>query len=145
MQTNLLYPYWGSPIYGLRRGYAILDDALISNSGGEGDKEPNDFFREQLIDNAKAAINKVNSPGYIDKNKIANSGGHSYGAFMVANLISHTQLFAAGIARSGALITVLLRLCGFQSEERELLGSPEVYYRMSPFMHADQSKDTRYC
>ena len=133
--NEFTYPYWGSPIYWLTRGYAILDDVSFPIVG-EGDKEPNDLFREQLIDNAKAAINKVNSLGYIDKNKIA-IGGHSYGAFMVANLISHTQLFAAGIARSGAYNRTLTPF-GFQSEERSYWEAPEVYYKMSPFMHADK-------
>ena len=133
--NEFTYPYWGSPIYWLTRGYAILDDVSFPIVG-EDDKEPNDLFREQLIDNAKAAINKVNSLGYIDKNKIA-IGGHSYGAFMVANLISHTQLFAAGIARSGAYNRTLTPF-GFQSEERNYWEAPEVYYRMSPFMHADK-------
>ena len=78
----------------------------------------------------------MNSLGYIDENKIA-IGGHSYGAFMVANLISHTQLFAAGIARSGAYNRTLTPF-GFQSEERSYWEAPEVYYKMSPFMHADK-------
>ncbi len=133
--NEFTYPYWGSPIYWLTRGYAILDDVSFPIVG-EDDKEPNDLFREQLIDNAKAAIDKVNSLGYIDKNKIA-IGGHSYGAFMVANLISHTQLFAAGIARSGAYNRTLTPF-GFQSEERSYWEAPEVYYKMSPFMHADK-------
>ncbi|MCP3701481.1 MAG: S9 family peptidase, partial [Alteromonas sp.] len=66
-------------------------------------------------------------------------GGHSYGAFMVANLLSHSELFAAGIARSGAYNRTLTPF-GFQSEERHYWDAPEVYYKMSPFMHADKMK-----
>jgi dipeptidyl aminopeptidase/acylaminoacyl peptidase len=76
--------------------------------------------------------------GYIDRNKVA-VGGHSYGAFMVANLLSHSDLFAAGIARSGAYNRTLTPF-GFQSEERSYWDSPETYYDMSPFMHADKMK-----
>ena len=135
--NEFTYPYWGSPIYWLTRGYAVLDDVSFPIVG-EGDNEPNDLFREQLIDNAKAAIDKVNTLGYIDKEKIA-IGGHSYGAFMVTNLVSHTEFFAAGIARSGAYNRTLTPF-GFQSEERNYWEAPNVYYKMSPFMHADKVK-----
>ena len=105
---------------------------------GDGDKEPNDEFRSQLVSNASAAINKIDELGYIDKNRVA-IGGHSYGAFMVANLLSHSNLFAAGIARSGAYNRTLTPF-GFQSEERTYWEAPDVYYEMSPFMHADKVK-----
>ena len=100
--------------------------------------EPNDSFRSQLVANAKAAIDAVDSLGYIDRNRVA-VGGHSYGAFMVANLLSHSDLFAAGIARSGAYNRTLTPF-GFQAEERYYWDAPEVYYTMSPFMHADKMK-----
>src|SRR5690606_17970958 len=93
-------PNYGSPIFWVTRGYVILDNAAFPIIG-EGDEEPNDAFREQLVANAKAAIDAVDALGYIDRNRIA-VGGHSYGAFMTANLLSHSDLFAAGIARSGA-------------------------------------------
>ncbi len=133
--NQFTYPYAGSPIYWLTRGYAILDDVAFPILG-EGEKQPNDDFRNQLLSNAKAAIDKVNSLGYIDKDRIA-VGGHSYGAFMVANLLSHSNYFAAGIARSGAYNRTLTPF-GFQSEERNYWEAPQVYYKMSPFMHAEK-------
>tara|TARA_B100000519_G_scaffold27887_1_gene19626 strand:+ start:1568 stop:2506 length:939 start_codon:yes stop_codon:yes gene_type:complete len=135
--NEFTYPYWGSPIYWLTRGYAVLDDVSFPIIG-DGDKEPNDEFRSQLVSNASAAINKIDELGYIDKNRVA-IGGHSYGAFMVANLLSHSNLFAAGIARSGAYNRTLTPF-GFQSEERTYWEAPDVYYEMSPFMHADKVK-----
>ena len=135
--NQFTYLYAGSPVYWVTRGYAILDDVSFPIVG-EGQDEPNDDFRNQLLSNAKAAIDKINSFGYIDKNRIA-IGGHSYGAFMVANLLSHSNYFAAGIARSGAYNRTLTPF-GFQSEERNYWEAPDVYYNMSPFMHADKMK-----
>ncbi|MDX1284546.1 MAG: prolyl oligopeptidase family serine peptidase [Draconibacterium sp.] len=134
---TFIRPYYGSMIYWVTRGYAILDGAAFPIVG-EGDKEPNDSFREQLVANGKAAIDAVDALGYIDRNRVA-VGGHSYGAFMTANLLSHCNLFAAGIARSGAYNRTLTPF-GFQSEERSYWEAPEVYYTMSPFMHADKMK-----
>ena len=136
-KNEFTFPYWGSPIYWLTRGYIVLDDVSFPIIG-EGDYQPNDNFRKQLIDNASAAINKVYDLGYIDKEKVA-IGGHSYGAFMVANLLSHSKLFAAGIARSGAYNRTLTPF-GFQSEERNYWEAPDIYYSMSPFMHAEKVK-----
>ncbi|MFA7491644.1 MAG: prolyl oligopeptidase family serine peptidase [Mariniphaga sp.] len=130
-------PYYGSPVFWVTRGFVVLDDAAFPIIG-EGDKEPNDSFREQLVANAKAAIDAVNKMGYIDSSRVA-VGGHSYGAFMTANLLSHSDLFAAGIARSGAYNRTLTPF-GFQSEERTYWEAPEVYYSMSPFMHSDKMK-----
>ena len=135
--NEFTYPYWGSPIYWVNKGYVVLDDAAFPIVG-EGDNQPNDSFREQLVSNAKAAIDAVDEMGYIDRERVA-VGGHSYGAFMVANLLSHSNLFAAGIARSGAYNRTLTPF-GFQSEERSYWEAPEVYYTMSPFMHADKMK-----
>lgn len=135
--NEFTYPYWGSPIYWVTKGYVVLDDAAFPIIG-EGDEQPNDTFRSQLVANAKAAIDAVDSLGYIDRDRVA-VGGHSYGAFMVANLLSHSDLFAAGIARSGAYNRTLTPF-GFQSEERNYWEAPEVYYTMSPFMHADKMK-----
>ena len=135
--NEFTYPYWGSPVYWVSRGYVVLDDAAFPIIG-EGDEQPNDSFRKQLVANAKAAIDAVDALGYIDREKVA-VGGHSYGAFMVANLLSHSDLFAAGIARSGAYNRTLTPF-GFQSEERNYWEAPEVYYTMSPFMHADKMK-----
>ncbi|RMA58479.1 alpha/beta hydrolase family protein [Ulvibacter antarcticus] len=135
--NEFIYPYYGSPIYWVTQGYVVLDDAAFPIVG-EGDEQPNDTFREQLVGNAKAAIDAVDKLGYIDRNRVG-VGGHSYGAFMVANLLSHSNLFAAGIARSGAYNRTLTPF-GFQSEERSYWDSPETYYTMSPFMHADKMK-----
>lgn len=135
--NEFIYPYYGSPIYWVTRGFAILDDAAFPIVG-EGKTEPNDTFIEQLVANAKAAIDAVDSLGYIDRNRVA-VGGHSYGAFMTANLLTHSDLFAAGIARSGAYNRTLTPF-GFQAEERNYWEAPQVYNAMSPFMHADQMK-----
>ena len=135
--NEFTYPYYGSMVYWVTRGYVILDDASFPIVG-EGDIEPNDSFRDQLVADAKAAIDAVDSLGYIDREKVA-IAGHSYGAFMVANLLSHSDLFAAGIARSGAYNRTLTPF-GFQSEERTYWEAPNVYNTMSPFMHADKMK-----
>ena len=135
--NEFTYPWYGSPIFWVNRGYVVLDDAAFPIIG-EGDEQPNDSFRKQLVDNAKAAIDAVDAMGYIDRKRVG-VGGHSYGAFMTANLLSHSDLFAAGIARSGAYNRTLTPF-GFQSEERNYWESPEVYYNMSPFMHADKMK-----
>ncbi len=135
--NEFTYPSWSTAILWVTRGYVVLDDASFPIVG-EGDEEPNDSFRSQLVANAKAAIDAVDGLGYIDRDRVA-VGGHSYGAFMVANLLSHSDLFAAGIARSGAYNRTLTPF-GFQSEERYYWEAPDVYYHMSPFMHADKMK-----
>ena len=135
--NEFTYPYYGSMIYWVTRGYAVLDGAAFPIVG-EGEEEPNDSFRKQLVNNGAAAINYLDSLGYIDPDRVA-VGGHSYGAFMTANLLSHSDLFAAGIARSGAYNRTLTPF-GFQSEERNYWEAPEIYYNMSPFMHADKMK-----
>jgi dipeptidyl aminopeptidase/acylaminoacyl peptidase len=135
--NEFTYPSYGSMIYWVTRGYVVLDDASFPIVG-EGDKEPNDTFLKQLVANAKAAIDAVDKLGYIDRNRVA-CGGHSYGAFMVANLLTHSDLFAAGIARSGAYNRTLTPF-GFQNEERNYWQAPDVYNTMSPFMNADKMK-----
>jgi dipeptidyl aminopeptidase/acylaminoacyl peptidase len=130
-------PWYGSPIYWVTQGYVVLDDASFPIVG-EGTQEPNDTFLPQLIDNARAAIDAVDQMGYIDPRKVA-VGGHSYGAFMTANLLTHSNLFAAGIARSGAYNRTLTPF-GFQSEERNYWEAPEVYNTMSPFQNAEKMK-----
>lgn len=131
------YPSYGSFIYWVNKGYAVLDNAAFPIVG-EGKQEPNDTFIEQLVANAEAAINAVDSLGYIDRKKVA-IGGHSYGAFMTAHLLSNTDLFAAGIARSGAYNRTLTPF-GFQSEQRNFWDDPELYITMSPFMSANKMK-----
>lgn len=128
---------WGSAIYWVVRGYAILDDASIPIVG-EGDSEPNDTYIDQLVSSAKAAIDYATSLGYIDPKRVG-VGGHSYGAFMTANLLAHCDLFKAGIARSGAYNRTLTPF-GFQQEERTYWEAPEVYFNMSPFSFADKIK-----
>ena len=135
--NRFTYPYWGSPIYWVAKGYVVLADAAFPIVG-EGEDEPNDTFRSQLVANGRAAIDAVDKLGYIDPTRVG-VGGHSYGAFMVANLLSHSSDYAAGIARSGAYNRTLTPF-GFQSEQRSYWEAPEVYYTMSPFMHADKMK-----
>lgn len=131
------YPSYGSFIYWVTKGYAVLDNAAFPIIG-EGTAEPNDTFIEQLVANGEAAIDAVDKLGYIDRSKVG-VGGHSYGAFMTANLLTHSKLFAVGIARSGAYNRTLTPF-GFQSEQRNYWDAPEVYHTMSPFMHADKMK-----
>jgi dipeptidyl aminopeptidase/acylaminoacyl peptidase len=117
------------------QGYAVLEPTMPI----VGDPEKvNDTFVEQLIANAKAAILKADEMGVIDRKRVA-VGGHSYGAFMTANLLAHSDLFRAGIARSGAYNRTLTPF-GFQSERRTLWEAPETYLKMSPFMYADKIK-----
>lgn len=130
-------PSYGSPLYWVTRGYVVLDGAAFPIVG-EDDEQPNDTFVKQLVGNAKAAIDAVDAMGYIDRDRVA-VGGHSYGAFMTANLLAHSDLFAAGIARSGAYNRTLTPF-GFQSEERNYWESPDVYNTMSPFMSANKMK-----
>ena len=136
-QNEFTSPSYGSFVYWVTKGYAVLDDAAF-RINGEGKTEPNDSFVSQLVANAEAAINAVDSLGYIDRKRVA-VGGHSYGAFMTANLLTHCNLFACGIARSGAYNRTLTPF-GFQSEQRNYWDAPEVYNTMSPFMHAEKMK-----
>jgi dipeptidyl aminopeptidase/acylaminoacyl peptidase len=119
------------------QGYAILDNAAFPIIG-EGENEPNDTFIEQLVANAQAAIDKAVEMGVTDPKRVA-VGGHSYGAFMTANLLAHCNLFAAGIARSGAYNRSLTPF-GFQSEPRTYWEATDLYNKMSPFNYADKVK-----
>jgi dipeptidyl aminopeptidase/acylaminoacyl peptidase len=119
-------------------GYAVLDDPAMPIIGA-GDKEPNDTYVQQLVASAKAAVDELVRRGVTDRRRVA-VAGHSYGAFMTANLLAHSDIFRAGIARSGAYNRTLTPF-GFQSEERTLWQAPEVYAEMSPFNHADKIKD----
>ena len=129
---------WGSPVFYVTQGYAVLNNAEMPIVATSKDKKPNDDFVEQLTMNAEAAINVLDSLGVGDKNRMA-VGGHSYGAFMTANLLAHTKLFKAGIARSGAYNRSLTPF-GFQNEDRTYWQAPELYNEMSPFMYADKIK-----
>lgn len=124
--------FWGPAAF-VTRGFAVIDNAAMPIVG-EGDKEPNDTFPEQLVLNAEAVIAEGVRRGVVDPHRVA-IGGHSYGAFMTANLLAYSDLFRAGIARSGAFNRTLTPF-GFQFEQRTYWEAPEVYNAMSPFMQA---------
>ncbi len=123
-----------SHLFLLLQGYAIMNNATVPIVGDP--LTVNDTFIEQLISGAKAAINKGASMGVIDPNRVA-VGGHSYGAFMTAHLLANSDLFRAGIARSGAYNRTLTPF-GFQSERRSFWEAPQSYYTLSPFMRANK-------
>ena len=118
----------------LTQGYAVLDGASMPVIG-EGDEEPNNTFVKQLVMNAQAAVDALTELGVTDSDRVG-VGGHSYGAFMTANLLAHSDIFRAGIARSGAYNRTFTPF-GFQNERRTFWEAPDVYFAMSPFMHAD--------
>lgn len=121
----------------LTQGYAVLNNAAMPVVGDPETK--NDTFIEQIVSSAEAAINYLDSRGIIDPERVL-VGGHSYGAFMTANLLAHTRLFAAGIARSGAYNRTLTPF-GFQNERRSFWEAPDIYMKLSPFTYADKIKD----
>lgn len=129
---------WGSPVFYVTQGFAVLDAAEMPIVAKDSSTKPNDNFVQQLQMNAEAAINKLSEMGVGDKNRVA-VGGHSYGAFMTANLLAHTNLFKAGIARSGAYNRTLTPF-GFQNEDRTYWQAPDLYHDMSPFSYADKIK-----
>jgi dipeptidyl aminopeptidase/acylaminoacyl peptidase len=118
------------------RGYAVLENAGMPVIGDP--ETVNNTYLEQIVMDAKAAIDKAVEMGVTDREKVA-VGGHSYGAFMTANLLAHSNLFHAGIAESGAYNRTLTPF-GFQTEQRTLWQVPDVYLRMSPFLSADKIK-----
>jgi dipeptidyl aminopeptidase/acylaminoacyl peptidase len=125
------------PLPFLLAGYAVLNDPampIISQNG----KKPNDTYIEQLVSSAQAAIDELARRGITDPHRVA-VGGHSYGAFMTANLLAHSGMFRAGIARSGAYNRTLTPF-GFQREQRTLWDAPTVYAAMSPFNFAHRIK-----
>ena len=119
----------------LVHGYGVLFNATMPIVG-EGDAQPNDTFVEQLVASAQAAVDYMVSRGVADRERVAITG-HSYGAFMTANLLAHSDIFRTGIARSGAYNRSLTPF-GFQAEERTFWEAPEIYFAMSPFMHAQK-------
>ena len=129
---------WGSPIFWVTQGYAVLDNAEMPIVSTSPDKKPNDDFIEQLKLNARAAIDKLAEMGVGDSTRVG-VGGHSYGAFMTAHLLSHTNWFKAGIARSGAYNRTLTPF-SFQNEDRTYWQSPQLYFDMSPFSYAHKIK-----
>jgi dipeptidyl aminopeptidase/acylaminoacyl peptidase len=121
-----------SHLFFLTQGYAILDDAALPVIGDP--ETVNNTYIEQIVAGARAAIDKAVEMGVTDRGRVG-VGGHSYGAFMTANLLAHSDLFRAGIARSGAYNRTLTPF-GFQSERRTLWEAPEMYLKVSPFLSA---------
>jgi dipeptidyl aminopeptidase/acylaminoacyl peptidase len=126
-----------SHLFFLLEGYAVLDDTTMPIVGDP--LTVNDTFVQQIVDSAKAAIDKGVELGVVDPDRVG-VGGHSYGAFMTGNLLAHSRLFRAGIARSGAYNRTLTPF-GFQSERRTFWEAPELYEKVSPFFYADKIKD----
>ncbi len=126
-----------SHLFFLTQGYAVLDGATMPVVGDS--KTANDTFIEQIVSSARAAVDKAVEMGVTDPNRVG-VGGHSYGAFMTANLLAHCDLFRAGIARSGAYNRTLTPF-GFQNERRTLWEAQDVYTKLSPFMYADKIKE----
>src|SRR5690606_21357495 len=127
-----------SHLFLLTQGYAVFDNPTFPIVAAEGG-ESNDTYVEQLELSAKAAIDTLVAMGVTNRDLVA-VGGHSYGAFTTANLLAHTRLFKAGLARSGAYNRTLTPF-GFQSERRTYWEAQDVYLRMSPFNYAHQLKD----
>ncbi len=128
-------PGWGTlHMMFLTQGYAIIDDPKMPIVGpGE---TANDTYIDQLVSSAQAAVDKAVDMGIVDRDRVI-AGGHSYGAFMTANLLAHSHIFRAGIARSGAYNRTLTPF-GFQNEQRTFWQAPQLYSAMSPFNYADK-------
>jgi dipeptidyl aminopeptidase/acylaminoacyl peptidase len=127
-----------SHLFLLTQGYAVLDDPKMPIVGADG-KEANDTYIEQLTSSAEAAVDAVVKLGVASRDRIA-VGGHSYGAFMTANLLAHSDLFRTGIARSGAYNRTLTPF-GFQAEQRTYWEAVDTYTKMSPFTYAPKIKE----
>jgi dipeptidyl aminopeptidase/acylaminoacyl peptidase len=121
-----------SHLFFLLAGYAVLDSTTMPVVGDP--ETMNNTYVEQIVASAQAAIKKAVEMGVTDPERVG-VGGHSYGAFMTANLLAHSDLFRAGIARSGAYNRTLTPF-GFQTERRTLWEAPEMYIKVSPFMVA---------
>ncbi len=133
--NRFVRPGGSSHLFLLTQGYAVLDDPSMPIIGRDG-AEPNDTYIEQLKASAEAAVNAVVEMGVADRDRIA-VGGHSYGAFMTANLLAHTDLFRTGVARSGAYNRTLTPF-GFQAEQRTYWEATDTYTEMSPFTYANR-------
>jgi len=121
-----------SHLFLLLSGYAILDNTSMPVVGPPETK--NDTFIKQIVDSAQAAIDKGVEMGVVDRDRVG-VGGHSYGAFMTANLLAHSDLFRAGVARSGAYNRTLTPF-GFQDEQRNFWEATRIYTEVSPFFYA---------
>ena len=138
VSPNRFTKIWGdSPIFLAMAGFAVLYDASIPIVGDA--QTVNDTFIEQTVDSVRAAVDYLAGRGIADPGRVA-IGGHSYGAFMTANVLAHSDVCRAGIARSGAYNRTLTPF-GFQSEERTLWEATDFYIRVSPFMAADRIKE----
>jgi dipeptidyl aminopeptidase/acylaminoacyl peptidase len=126
-----------SHLFLLTQGYAILDGTTMPIVGDP--ETANNTYVDQIVASARAAIDKAAAIGVTDRNRVG-IGGHSYGAFMTANLLAHSDLFRAGIARSGAYNRTLTPF-GFQSERRTFWEAPDVYLKMSPFAVAHRIQE----
>lgn len=136
--NRFVRPTGASHLFMLTQGYGVMDNPTMPIVGENG-KEPNDSYVEQLVASAKAAVDTIVAMGVADRDRIG-VGGHSYGAFMTANLLAHTRIFRAGIARSGAYNRTLTPF-GFQGEDRTYWESTDLYTTMSPFTNANKIKD----
>ncbi len=123
-----------SSLWFLLDGYVVLDGPTMPVIGAP--RTANDTYVEQIVSSAKAAIDKAADMGIVDPDRVG-VGGHSYGAFMTANLLAHSDLFRAGVARSGAYNRTLTPF-GFQNERRSFWDASDIYFKMSPFMYADK-------
>ncbi|MBF0546267.1 MAG: S9 family peptidase [Candidatus Riflebacteria bacterium] len=123
-------------LYFLLEGYAVIDNPLLPIVGDAN--KIYDKYMEQLVDGAKAAVDKAVEIGVVDRNRIG-IAGHSHGALMTVNLLAHSDLFRAGVARSGSYNKSLVPF-GFQNERRTLWEAPEVYSQVSPLFHATKIK-----
>lgn len=127
--------FWGpTHMYFLLKGYAVLDNTAMPMVGDP--ETVYDTFVEQLVADAEAAVAKAVDMGVADPERIGVIG-HSHGGLMVANLLAHTDLFAAGIARSGSY-NKTNQPFGFQSERRSLFEARDVYINVSPTFFAHQ-------
>ena len=117
-------------------GYALIDNAAMPIIGDS--ETVNNTYVDQLLMDAQAAVDKAVEMGVADRSRIG-VFGHSYGAFMTANLLAHSNLFRAAVAESGAYNRTLTPF-GFQAERRTFWEAPDVYTKMSPFWYADKIK-----
>jgi dipeptidyl aminopeptidase/acylaminoacyl peptidase len=128
-----------SELYLALDGYVVLDNMTMPILSQDGNlRDANDSYVEQLVEDARAGVEAAANLGFIDPARVG-VAGHSYGAFMVANLLAHSSLFKAGNAQSGAYNRTLTPF-GFQNEERTYWDDPQLYYQMSPFDFADKIK-----
>lgn len=127
---------WPLQLFFLLDGYAVIDNPLLPIVGDA--EKMYDTYMEQLVAGARAAVDKAVELGVVNRDRIGVTG-HSHGALMTANLLAHSDLFRAGIARSGSYNKTLTAF-GFQNERRTLWEAPEVYAKVSTLFHADKIK-----